>query len=61
MPTSRGNDPVRPADLSEWEQRTFPALRRIRDAARSTPVDDALPENPWDHMTETRAALDRLS
>lgn len=61
MPSSRGHDPVTPADLSDWEQRAFPALRRIRDRARSTPVDDALPDEPWNHMAETRAALEHLA
>lgn len=60
MPSSRGHEPVRPADLSAWEQATFPALRRIRDRAQSTPVDDELPDEPWNHLAEFRAAVKRI-
>lgn len=60
MPGSRGHSPVTPAALAAWEAETFDPLRRLRDRARSTPVDDVLPENPQDHPVETRSALEQL-
>lgn len=58
MPRSRGKPT--PAKLADWEARAFGALRAQRARARSTPVDDELPEDPQQHEAETRSALRRL-
>lgn len=64
MPSSPGNEPRRssggvdPAKIAEWEARTFGALRRQRDA--TTPIDDALPDDPLRDLDETRTALRSL-
>ena len=58
---SRGNSPSGGASrekLAEWQARTFPALRRQRDAA--TPFDDELPDDTLADLDETRSALGRL-
>lgn len=60
MRSSRGSSPADPARVAAWEADNYPALRRHRDAARSTPVDDALPEEPWRHEAETRSALELI-
>jgi hypothetical protein len=61
MPASRGTDHVTPARLSEWEQRAFPALARLHRTALATPVDDDLPDAPWDHLDEARPALQQAA
>lgn len=48
------------AGLSDWETSAFPALRRHRAAAASTPVDDDLPLDPLAHLEETRSTLARF-
>lgn len=61
MRSSRGHSPADPAKVAAWESEAFDPLRRHRDAAKSTPVDDVLPEEPWAHMAETRSALARIA
>ena len=57
MPGSRGNrEAARPADLAEWQARTFPALRR----PPAPSYDDALPDDLFADPEETRRILERL-
>ena len=68
MPASLGSEPrpsrragADPQALADWEARAFSVNRRHRAATSSTPVDDALPEEPWNHEAETKDALARIA
>lgn len=59
MHESRGSA-LTPAEVAEWEARVYVPLARHRDVAAATVVDDELPEDPQDHLEETRAALEHI-
>lgn len=68
MPASLGSNPrpSRPAGadpevLANWEAQAFDVNRRYRAGAASTPIDDALPDEPWNHPDELKAALARIA
>lgn len=59
MHKSRGRD-LTPEAVNGWLVRRFPLLRDHRLLAETTPVDDALPEDPWLHLDEFRAASEQF-
>lgn len=60
MPGSRGNSTPTPEKVAEWEARVYAANRAHAATAAATVVDDALPDEPWNHLAETRSALAQL-
>jgi len=67
MPASPGSKPrtsrgsADPALLDDWEANAYASRRRQRAIAANTIVDDTLPDDPWLHPAETRAALELLA
>lgn len=55
----RRHGSITPQQLAEWETCAFSALRRHRDLAASTPIDDALPGDALD-MLGSNAGRDEL-
>lgn len=55
MPASRGNSKPTIGELSEWETRAYPALRKMRESG--TPLADALPDSDEFDLDATLAAI----
>ncbi|MBI4882898.1 MAG: hypothetical protein HY826_02450 [Actinobacteria bacterium] len=47
--------------LDEWEANAYAVRRHHLATAANTRFDDDLPQQPWRHIAETRAALHALS